>query len=559
MSNKAGSSSQSPAVSRARRWLVSYPRAVPLAIFLAIAAITALSVYVIESNSRVRQQAQMTQYAQSIATALDRGGTSFSSYLRAGAALFSSFDQVTPELFRQFGAELRLDVEYQGAEGIGWIEVVEPGDIDAYLARTRAAQPGFAGIRPEPASSGQGIAPVTYFAPDTVRNRRALGYDMASEPVRAAALEEARRTVRPTASGRVVLAQEGAGDAPGLVIFMPVYKAVGNERRLSGFVYSPFNAGRFLDSAIDLAEPNENGVRLYDGEADAANLLVARGFDNARAAKVELPVTIANRQLLLVVETAAPRTLAPLSMATLLFGFAVASLLMLLARLLTQQAFEDQRRLAFFEEQHSIRNSLTRELNHRVKNTLANVLSILSLTRRRATDLDDFANSLEGRIRALSATHDLLTNSDWGTIPMRAVIEAEMQHFRAARERPVTLEGPIVELAPNDALSFGLAIHELATNAAKFGSLSVPGGTVLIRWNTVSDDLAEVEWSESGGPPVAETRSRGFGIELIEKIVAHELRQPVELVFEREGVRCLMRVPIRRLSQFRMRETDVAN
>ncbi|MDZ7882738.1 MAG: HWE histidine kinase domain-containing protein [Mycobacterium sp.] len=113
-------------------------------------------------------------------------------------------------------------------------------------------------------------------------------------------------------------------------------------------------------------------------------------------------------------------------MVTLVFGLALASLLMLLARLLTQQAFEDQARLAFFEEQHSIRNSLTRELNHRVKNTLANVLSILSLTRRRASGLDDFADSLEGRIRALSATHDLLTVTDWGTTPIRAVIEAEV-------------------------------------------------------------------------------------------------------------------------------------
>jgi two-component sensor histidine kinase len=243
-----------------------------------------------------------------------------------------------------------------------------------------------------------------------------------------------------------------------------------------------------------------------------------------------------------------------LSMVTLLFGLALASLLMLLARLLTQQAYEDQARLAFFEEQHSIRNSLTRELNHRVKNTLANVLSILSLTRRRTKDLDTFADSLEGRIRALSATHDLLTVTDWGTTPIRSVIEAELQHFRIGFDDAILLDGPPLELAPNDALSFGLAMHELATNAAKYGALSSPGGQVRISWQMAGDHLAEVEWRETGGPPVAAERRRGFGTELIEKIVAHELRQPVVLDFRPEGVVCRMRVPIRRPADFRIRE-----
>jgi two-component sensor histidine kinase len=264
---------------------------------------------------------------------------------------------------------------------------------------------------------------------------------------------------------------------------------------------------------------------------------------------------------MLVIEHEDHQVLSPLSMMTLIFGLALASLLMLLARLLTQQAFEDQARLAFFEEQHSIRNSLTRELNHRVKNTLANVLSILSLTRRRASGLDEFADSLEGRIRALSATHDLLTVTDWGTTPIRAVIEAELQHFREVLDDAILLAGPELELAPNDALSFGLAIHELATNAAKYGALSVPGGKVTIHWSRGDDpaaetEWAEVEWQEVGGPPVAGQRRRGFGTELIEKVVAHELRQPVMLDFAPTGVRCVLRVPVRRPADFRIREKE---
>jgi two-component sensor histidine kinase len=546
-----------PATGRARRWLVSYPRAIPLAIFLAIAAITGLSVFAIESNARARERAVMREYAQSVAAALDRSGSAFESYLQAGAALFASLDEVSPADFERFVAALKLNTEYSGAEGIGWVPVIEARELDAFLAAARARQPGFPAIVPAPVAGTGRIAPVTMFAPDSPRGRRALGYDMYSDPARAAAMAEAELALRPTASGRIVLEQEQRGSAPAFAIYMPVFRgAADSDRQLAGFVYTPFRARAFLEAALAREVPAAFGVRLYDGEASTGHLLVARTIGRPASVRVEQEVTIANRPLQLVVESNTTGVLAPLSMVTLVFGLALASLLTLLARLLTQQAFEDQARLAFFEEQHSIRNSLTRELNHRVKNTLANVLSILSLTRRRTSDLDSFADSLEGRIRALSATHDLLTVTDWGTTPLRAVIEAELQHFRAALDDAILLDGPPLELAPNDALSFGLAIHELATNAAKYGALSVAGGKVTIRWRMAGEQLAEVEWEESGGPPVAGQRRRGFGTELIEKIVAHELRQPVALDFRPEGVRCVLRVPVRRRRDFRIREHE---
>ena len=551
-----------PASRRARRWLVLYPRAIPLVIFLALAAITALSVFAIESNARARERAQMREYAQGLAAALDRSGSGFTSSLRAGAALFASVDEVSPETFDSFVRALKLNADDTGAEGIGWIPVLEPSDLPGFLARTRDRQPDFPAITPAPASNTGRIAPVAMFAPDTPLNRRALGYDMYSDPARAAAMAEAEVTLRPAASGRIMLRRDNSPAAPAFAIYMPVFRLSGSEDRgLSGFVYTPFRAREFLDAAIEREGAGGFGVRLYDGEVSTGHLLVAHSISDAARDTVEQEVTIADRKLMLVIEHADHRVLSPLSMVTLMFGLALASLLMLLARLLTQQAFEDQARLAFFEEQHSIRNSLTRELNHRVKNTLANVLSILSLTRRRASGLDDFADSLEGRIRALSATHDLLTVTDWGTTPIRAVIEAELQHFREALDDAILLEGPDLELAPNDALSFGLAVHELATNAAKYGALSVPGGQVTIRWSRGDDEAAEttwaeVEWKETGGPPVAQQRRRGFGTELIQKVVAHELRQPVTLDFDPGGVRCVLRVPVRRPADFRIRERD---
>ena len=545
-------------LSRVSRWLVSYPRAVPLAIFAAIAAITAVSVFAIESNARAKEEAQVRELTQAIASALEQRANSFSSYLRAGAALFSTVDEVKPTAFRQFVTELRLDLDYKGAEGIGWVTVLQADEVQPFIDRQKRERALYPDLRPPLGETAEVAAPVTYFYPDNARNRRALGFDMYSDPVRRAAMGEAQRTVQPTSSARITLAQENTGNAPGFILFMPVFRQIPGgrpvDRALACVVYSPFSAGPFLDAAMERTATPGFGVRLYDGLAQTQHLLVARTLADGGGTRIELPVNVANRRLLLVVEAPEGATLDPLSMITLVFGLTLGSLLMLLARMLTQQAFEDQARLAFFEEQHSIRNSLSRELNHRVKNTLANVLSILSLTRRRSDNLDDFADSLEGRIRSLSATHDLLTGTDWGTTPLKSVLEAELQHFRAGGEHIINIDGPPVELAPNDALSFGLAIHELATNAAKYGALSVPEGRVSIYWTQVEEQLAEVEWRESEGPEVKPHRRRGFGTELIEKIVAHELRSPVRLEFEREGVRCIMRVPIRRRQDFQIRQ-----
>src|SRR5690606_3583456 len=269
-------------------------------------------------------------------------------------------------------------------------------------------------------------------------------------------------------------------------------------------------------------------------------------------------VAIGTEPWMLMVRQPVDWGLSILSIATIVFGLLVASLLMLLVRMLTRQTLEDEATLRWFEEQASIRNSLTRELNHRVKNTLANVLSIIALTRRRASDLDEFADGLDGRIRALSATHDLLTQSDWGTTPIRAVIEAELVPYAQDGDHEVELQGPDIQLAPNDALSLGLATHELATNAAKYGALSKPGGKIAVHWRLIAEALVRVEWQESGGPPVTPRRGRGFGTDLIERIVAHELKNPVELTFDPAGVRCVLTIAVRQPSTFAIRASRSA-
>ena len=539
-----------------RHWYERFPRALPIGIFVLISAVTLVSVGAIESTETRRRSAQLAQTAKVVASALERRANANAAYLRSGAAVFATQQAVDAPLFQTFIAQLRLDSDYRGAEGIGWAMRVDKDRIGEVEAAMRRLGPRRFSIRPLPSEDQAYAIPVMYLQPETERSRRALGFNMYSEGRRREAMNEATRYARPTATGKVVLIQEGdGGRAPGFLIYMPVF-GLGPDgaRQLRGFVYSPFVAKDFLASSLSLEDDGKVAVRLYDGTVDPANLMVEVPLDEPSGKVATESFTIANHPWVLEVEGEQPSRLSPLSLLTLLFGMLVASLLLVMARLVMRQAAEDRVALAWFEEQASIRNSLTRELNHRVKNTLANVLSIVSLTRRRARDLDSFAGSLEGRIRALSATHDLLTQSEWGTTPIRAVVNAELAPYVQDSEKVLDISGPAVELAPNDALSLGLAIHELATNAAKYGALSVPAGRVAVTWQLITQDLARIEWAERGGPPVdQEARKRGFGTELIEKIVAHELRNPVDLRFEPEGVRCTIILPVRRPIEFAIR------
>lgn len=185
------------------------------------------------------------------------------------------------------------------------------------------------------------------------------------------------------------------------------------------------------------------------------------------------------------------------------------------------------------------------ELNHRVKNTLATVQSIAMQTARSHADPRSFAESFQARLLALSHTHDLLTRSHWEGASLRAILEHETEAHGSHR---ISLNGPPVALEPSPALSFGMIFHELATNAAKYGALSVPEGQVLVDW-AVSDlkkPVLHLSWRERGGPPAAPPTRRGFGSRLIERNVRHDLSGAVELDYAVAGFSAEFSVPLDR-------------
>lgn len=542
---------------RAQRWYLRFPRGVPVAIFLLVSAITALSVFAIERVETQRAEAQHRQMADNMAAAIERLANANAVYLRAGSSLMSMTERITQPAFREFARQLDHDDSLRSGGAIAFAPLIATSEVPALEARMRReGEPDFA-VHPVPTHAT--TMPVIFIEPDLAENRAAIGFDIIGDPVRRAAVERARRTGRPTASGAMQLVVDlKAPNRTGFAIYMPVYRDTAAGQAMDGVIARAFNAQTFLDAALSPDQLRDYGVALIDAELARPVMLAARGPQGPAAARILRTFEFANHQMRLEVSPPARSTLSSLSLLTLVFGMLVAALLLVVARLVTQQAAEDRASLAWFEEQASIRNSLTRELNHRVKNTLANVLSIVSLTRRRTTDINDFVAGLTGRIRALSATHDLLTQSEWGTTPIRDVIGAELAPYAQDADPVVRISGPHVELAPNDALSLGLAIHELATNASKYGALSVPDGRVAVDWVPLGERLVRVNWTERGGPPVAVARRRGFGTELIEKIVAHELRNPVDLRFTPDGVCCSLTVPVRVRTAFQIRAAGEA-
>jgi len=191
------------------------------------------------------------------------------------------------------------------------------------------------------------------------------------------------------------------------------------------------------------------------------------------------------------------------------------------------------------------RDLLVAELSHRVKNTLATVVSIAQQSFPKDGAMDTVRQSFNDRIRALAQTHGRLAEASWMGVSLQTILLDELAPYRRQDKANVRFSGPPVTLNPKVALIVGLAIHELATNAAKYGSLSTKRGTVDVRWQTrPADRILKVSWTEAGGPMVTSPKTSGFGRMLLERAIAFDLNGEVKLEFAPAGLECEILVPL---------------
>ncbi|MBB3226516.1 PAS domain S-box-containing protein [Luteibacter sp. Sphag1AF] len=188
---------------------------------------------------------------------------------------------------------------------------------------------------------------------------------------------------------------------------------------------------------------------------------------------------------------------------------------------------------------------LINELNHRVKNTLAIVQAMASQTFRSERQPDDSLSIFEARLRAMADAHDLLVARSWEDLPLQRIIEAAVAPHDPGGARVVT-HGPNVMLRPETAVSVAMALHELFTNATKYGALSNAVGTVTVSWtiDDASPPILTVNWKERGGPPVIAPTQRGFGTRFIERVLANQVGGTAEVRFAPDGLECRFEAPI---------------
>ncbi len=184
------------------------------------------------------------------------------------------------------------------------------------------------------------------------------------------------------------------------------------------------------------------------------------------------------------------------------------------------------------------------ELDHRVKNTLALVLSIAKRTGSTEGTVEGFQKNFSSRIQALAATHNILAERSWAAVPISEVVRTELEPYVGDMQARLSVEGEDFSILPRAAIALGLIVHELATNAAKYGSLTLPGGRITVRFTKLQDQPGiQVEWKETGGPAVAQPTRKGFGQTVITRSMQYSPEGGAELVYQPDGVQCRIRIP----------------
>ncbi len=194
----------------------------------------------------------------------------------------------------------------------------------------------------------------------------------------------------------------------------------------------------------------------------------------------------------------------------------------------------------------ALQEVVIRELHHRVKNTLAIASAITSQSLKTANSLEEAAKTIGDRLLALGTAQDLLIRERWTGAGCRTLIENAVKAFQSKSLDQFEINGENIAISAGPAMSLSMVIHELCTNATKYGALSVSGGRVSIEWTTSEDNPKRflLHWKESGGPPVQEPSRKSFGSRLIEQALPGQLKGEARLRFDPSGLSCEVNIPL---------------
>lgn len=492
-----------------------------------------------------------------VASTFERQAATDAAYLAAMGSLLGNVDSPSPQVFRNYVGQLRGISELNGVIGLGWIERFDRQQQPEL--RQRLGMPSGNQALDRDSNAVVAIPDrwpvylVGMLEDESEGSRWSMILDSGDRDPWVAVMNRVMKSGTIGTGDWTEAAQ--AGDAhhqPTFVVLAPAPSARGEPKfngvafglvRTKDFAVAAINPGILRAGQVEIVQRTPAGEkRIFWSQAHSARLDAALSQD----------VQVFDQHWTLRYWPQARSGLSILGM-VILFGGAAFALLLLAYVLLVQRRTIDLHAMLDAQLlQERERTAFVRELNHRVKNTLANVTSIISLTRNRTDDVQDFADMLLQRVRALAAGHTLLESGQWGPADLRAIFSTQLLAHDKIGDR-IALDGPSVEVVPQDALTIGLAVHELTTNSMRYGALSADQGRISVRWHVIEGNWVQVDWEESGGPVVVAPEKLGFGLMLVQRALAHELHRPIDITFDPAGFRCRFFFQLRQAKQFQLR------
>lgn len=456
-------------------------------------------------------------------------------YLRG---LFVSSETVTRDEFKNFLTSLDVDYNAHGAQGIGFAIAVPPGDTQ--VAKDMVERNYGKSIEPWPATDQDIRFPIVMLEPDDQRNRAALNYDMYSEPVRRKAMQSAWNENRIAISDPVTLVQEiDQKKQKGLLIYLPFYRDKTGKKKglnafsdnikppIDGFVYQAIRVVDFFKTIVSDFGKTTPRVELYIDTISAENLLYAntKSLDQSYVHEVNLG---GHKWILRLGDANVDGYNATGSFATytILAGGLILSLItgsLMSANIRHVEQIERYSKEIQIREQE--KDVLLKEMAHRMKNGIARISSIASLSARKATNIDDYVKTFTERLQAMAKAQDLLSRTTGMTATISELVSLELQQAVTDTTQSISASGPTVQIDSTQSQALGLIIHELMTNAAKYGALA-DNGALDVRWKTVTNtggENVQFSWRETGLKSAPDLTDAGFGTQLLNLMVQGQL------------------------------------
>ncbi len=484
---------------------------------------------------------------------------SYEQILRGGCALLITKPNTTRSEFRTYVEELESARHYPGLQGVGYSVFVSPSEKAEHERRIQSE--GFKDYKIRPEGQRDLYSAIVFLEPFDWRNRRAFGYDMYSNEVRRIAMDAARDSGQAVASARVTLVQETTKDVQaGFLLYLPLYAAgtlrptiEERQHAIVGYIYSPFRASKFFMGILGTEPESARKLidfRVYDGsERSEQTLIFSTSKSGAQEAgndyKTGISRTLYGREWSFDFRSTKifDESIDFSDSHSMLFmSLFITTLLSLIIAVVSTR----QKQLKETNEHMSL---LTRELSHRGKNTLSVVQAMASFSFSNDKSSSEGREVFIKRLHALGRVQSLLYQSSWRNVSLIDLVHQEFEPIG----RRVRIDSPEIKLNSNAAQTFALVLHELATNAVKYGSLSTRSGGVSIGWEIIqSGDVQQLKfvWKEYGGPPVAEPGRHGFGRTVLSQQIGHGGQKP-SISYEVDGLRYEMTTRIAAITDVR--------